>query len=70
MREREDIELRSQIEKLSKEAFELRFKSATEAVASPARFTQIRRDVARLNTILAERAAKTQSKTKASTKTK
>lgn len=58
MREREDVELKSQIEKLNKESFDLRFKSATEAVSSPARFQQIRRDIARLNTILAERAAK------------
>ena len=56
MREREDAELRQEIEKLRKEFFDLRFKSATEAVASPARFRQIRHDVARLETILAERA--------------
>jgi large subunit ribosomal protein L29 len=55
MREREDGELRQEIEKLRKEFFDLRFKSATEAVASPARFHQIRRDVARLEALLRQR---------------
>lgn len=58
MREREDSEVRGEIEKLRKEAFDLRLKSATEAVASPARFNQIRRDAARLETLLSERARK------------
>ncbi len=57
MREREDQELHLDIEKLEKEAFDLRFKGSTEAITSPARFNQIRREVARLRTILAERAA-------------
>jgi len=56
MRERDDVELREEIEKLRKEFFDLRFKSATEAVASPARFHHIRRDIARLQTLLRERA--------------
>lgn len=58
MRERGDAELRSDVEKLKKEFFELRFKNAMEAITSPARFTQIRRDIARIHTILRERAAK------------
>jgi large subunit ribosomal protein L29 len=56
MREREDGELHQEIEKLRKEQFDLRFKGATEAVSSPARFHQIRRSVARLKTLLRERA--------------
>lgn len=55
MRERQTSELSEEIEKLRKEAFELRLKSATESVANPSRFRQIRRDVARLKTLLRER---------------
>jgi large subunit ribosomal protein L29 len=59
MRDQAEGELRMQIEKLNKEFFDLRFKSSTEALASPARFAQIRRDIARLNTLLRERELRT-----------
>jgi large subunit ribosomal protein L29 len=58
MRERQSSELLDEIEKLNKEAFELRLKASTESLASPARFRQIRKDVARLHTILRERELK------------
>jgi len=56
MRERQDHELRADIEKLRKEFFDLRLKGATEAVANPARFREIRKDIARCETLLRERA--------------
>lgn len=58
MRERESGELRAEVEKLKKEFFDLRFKGAMEAISSPARFQQIRRDIARIETILRDRELK------------
>jgi large subunit ribosomal protein L29 len=49
----EDLE-RKLIE-LTDERFRLRFRSATEAVENPLRFRTIRRDLARIRTILRER---------------
>ena len=43
--------------KLKKERFNLRFRSATEAIDNPMRFRTIRRDIARLETVLRQRAA-------------
>lgn len=51
-----DDELRARIAELEEERFRLRFRSATEALEDPLRQRVIRRDVARLQTILRERA--------------
>ena len=77
IRELSDDEIRSRIAELEEERFRLRFRSATEALEDPLRFRVIRRDVARLHTVLRERqlagsstpapAAKT-AKTKAAKK--
>ena len=40
---------------LRKELFDLRFQAATEAVENPARIRQIKRDLARIETVLGER---------------
>ncbi len=40
---------------LKKELFDLRFKSATETSGNPARIGQVRRTIARINTVLHER---------------
>ena len=50
-----DEELAAKIDELSEERFRLRFRSATESTASPIRFRTIRRDIARIKTILGER---------------
>ena len=50
-------DLKTKIEELTKERFNLRFRSATESIENPMRFRAIRRDIARLNTILREREA-------------
>lgn len=50
-----DDELRARIAELEEERFRLRFRSATEALEDPLRQRMIRRDVARLQTILRER---------------
>jgi large subunit ribosomal protein L29 len=48
-------ELKTKIEELTTERFNLRFRSATESIENPMRFRAIRRDIARLQTILREK---------------
>lgn len=55
LRELSDDKLDEKLNELSEERFRLRFRSATEATASPIRFRTIRRDIARIQTILSER---------------
>ena len=50
-------ELRTELETLKKEAFNLRFQAATNQLENTARVRQVRRDVARVNTILNQKAA-------------
>jgi len=55
IREWSDDEIRSRIAELEEERFRLRFRSATEALEDPLRFRVIRKDIARMKTILRER---------------
>ena len=48
-------DLKAKIEELTTERFNLRFRSATESIENPMRFRSIRRDIARLQTILREK---------------
>lgn len=48
--------------KLKKEQFNLRFQKATGQLENTARARQIRRDIARMNTVLNEKAASAASK--------
>ena len=50
-------ELREQLVSLKKEAFNLRFQGATNQLENTARVRQVRRDVARVTTILNQKAA-------------
>jgi large subunit ribosomal protein L29 len=56
MRELSDAELRAKVVELEKERFGLRFKAGTEVLGNPMDLRHTRRAVARLKTILAERA--------------
>ena len=49
-------DVKSKLEELVTERFNLRFRSATESIENPMRFRAIRRDIARLQTILREKA--------------
>jgi len=49
-------ELRTELENLKKEAFNLRFQQASGALENTARVRQVRRDAARVKTILNEKA--------------
>ncbi len=55
IREMSDADIRSRIAELEEERFRLRFRSATETLEDPLRLRSIRKDVARLKTVLRER---------------
>ena len=50
-------DLQARLSELTEERFRLRFRSATESIENPMRFRAIRRDIARIQTILKEKAA-------------
>jgi large subunit ribosomal protein L29 len=49
-------ELQAKLAEFTEERFRLRFRSATEAIENPIRFRALRRDIARIQTVLRERA--------------
>ena len=57
IRDKSDQELKDVLVELRKEQFGLRMQRGTGQMANPARFKDIRRDVARIYTIIAQRAA-------------
>ena len=59
LRSKENKELRFDLKNLNKELFDLRFQSASENLSNPARIKQIKREVARIMTILNERRKET-----------
>ena len=50
-------QLRDELVVLKKEAFNLRFQQATSQLENTARIRQVRRNVARINTVLNQKAA-------------
>jgi large subunit ribosomal protein L29 len=50
-------QLKDEILKLKKEQFNLRFQRATGQIENTARIRQIRRDIARLKTVVSQQAA-------------
>jgi large subunit ribosomal protein L29 len=48
--------LESKLSELTEERFRLRFRSATESIENPMRFRAIRREIARIKTILQEKS--------------
>ena len=57
LRDKTADQLVEELESLKKEAFNLRFQQATGALENTARVRQVRRDTARVKTILNEKAA-------------
>ncbi|MDJ1018389.1 MAG: 50S ribosomal protein L29 [Paracoccaceae bacterium] len=57
LREKSPDQLREELTNLKKEAFNLRFQQATNQLENTARMRLVRRDVARVKTILNEKAA-------------
>jgi large subunit ribosomal protein L29 len=50
-----ESELETKLAELTEERFRLGFRSATEAIENPIRFRTLRRDIARIKTILRAR---------------
>jgi large subunit ribosomal protein L29 len=48
-------DLKAKLAELAEERFRLRFRSATEAIENPMRFRHLRRDIARVQTLLRAR---------------
>lgn len=65
LRGKDSRELRLDIQELFKEQFHLRFKAANEELANTARFRQIRRQVAQIQTVLTQRKREAQVKAQA-----
>ena len=57
LRDKTPDQLRDELANLKKEAFNLRFQQATNQLENTARMRSVRRDVARVKTILNEKAA-------------
>ena len=55
IRELSPTDITARIAELEEERFRLRFRSATETLENPLRLREIRRDIARLKTVLRER---------------
>jgi large subunit ribosomal protein L29 len=56
LREMSVEDLTNRLGELTEERFRLRFRSATESIENPMRFRAIRRDIARIRTILKEKS--------------
>jgi large subunit ribosomal protein L29 len=55
IRDLTDAEIREQILQAKDELFRLRFRSATQQLENPSLLKSLRRDIARMNTILRQR---------------
>jgi large subunit ribosomal protein L29 len=55
IRELNDQELRSRIAELQEERFRLRLRAATQPLEQPMRLRELRKDIARMKTVLTER---------------
>ena len=57
LRDKTPDQLREELSNLKKEAFNLRFQQATGQLESTARMRSVKRDVARVRTVLTQKAA-------------
>lgn len=58
LREMTDVELNKQLEDLKAELFNLRFQHAINQLDNPIRIEAVKKDIARVMTVLAEKNAK------------
>jgi large subunit ribosomal protein L29 len=58
VRAKTDDELKSELEQLGREAFNLRFQRASGQLENNARVREVRRNIARIKTVLGERSRK------------
>ena len=57
LRTKTDDQLSAELTELKREAFNLRFQSATNQLERPARIKEVRRQIARIKTLQTERSA-------------
>ena len=57
LKARSDDQLGEQLGQLKREQFNLRFQAATSQLEKPARVREVRRDIARIKTLQAQRAS-------------
>ena len=55
MRDKADVELQTRERELGEQLFKLRFQRATGSLENPAKIREVRREIARIKTILRER---------------
>lgn len=55
MREMTEIELNTQLDKMTKELFNLRFQHVTGQLENPVKMRELKKDIARVKTILREK---------------
>ena len=70
IREMTADDIKSRVTELEEERFRLRFRSATEPLENPLRLRTIRKDIARLKTVLTERERSPESGAVVATKAK
>ena len=70
IREMTPDDIKARVSELEEERFRLRFRSATEALENPLRLRTIRKDIARLKTVLTERERSPESGAAVKTKAK
>ena len=56
LRGKSEQELKAELVELRREQFNLRMQRGTGQLGNPARFKEVRRDIARVNTVLREKA--------------
>ena len=61
VREMTDVELNNELSNLKSELIKLRFQSATNQLDNPLQIKSVRKDIARIKTILRERELKEQN---------
>ena len=61
VREMTDVELNNELSNLKAQLFKLRFQSATNQLDNPLQIKSVRKDIARIKTILRERELKEQN---------
>jgi len=65
IRELSDADLRARMDELEEERFRLRFRAATEPLDDPLRLRSLRKDIARLKTILRQRELEAKASSRA-----
>ena len=55
MRELTEVELKAELEKMKKELFNLRFQHVTGQLENPVKMRELKRDIARVKTIIKEK---------------